>query len=45
VQFVKHEKLEAAAVLDDTPIDRFVAREDQLQHHEVGQQDVGRRCV
>jgi hypothetical protein len=43
MRVLEHEKLEATAILDDAPIDRLKAREDQRQHHEVGEQDVGRR--
>ena len=42
VQFVEHQERQTAAVIDDAAIDVFEARENQLQHHEVGEQNVGR---
>lgn len=34
-------KIDAAAVGEDLPIARVVPRHQQLEHHEVGEQDVG----
>ena len=42
VQFVQNQEFEALAMIDHAPVDFLVTREDQLQHHEVGQQYVRR---
>lgn len=42
MKFVENEKLQSAAVIDHAAVDVLVSREDQLQHHEVSQQNVGR---
>jgi hypothetical protein len=42
VQLVEHQKFQPKAVIDHAPIDVLETRQDQLQHHEVGEQDVGR---
>ena len=42
VEFVQHQELQPATVVDHAAVDVFEAREDQLQHHEVGEQNVRR---
>ena len=42
VQFVQHQEFQALAMLDHAPVHVLETGQDQLQHHEVGEQDVGR---
>ena len=42
VQFVQDQKLQTLAMLDHSPIHVLIAGQNQLEHHEVGEQDVGR---
>ena len=40
VEFVENEEPKALAVADDTSVDVFLPRHEQLEHHEVGEEDV-----
>src|SRR5690606_40519156 len=42
VEFVENQILQASAVVHNQTVRFLIASEDQLQHHEVGQQDVRR---
>ena len=42
VQLIQHQEFQTLAMLDHPPIHVLIAGQNQLQHHEVGQQDVGR---
>jgi len=42
VQLVQYQKAQVRAVVDHLAVERILAGEQQLQHHEIGQQDVGR---
>ena len=41
VKLVEHEEIEALGIGDDGPVERVLPRHQQLEHHEVGEQDVG----
>ena len=42
MQLIQHQELKSLAVFHHAPIHFVEAREDVLQHHEVGEQDIGR---
>ena len=42
VQLIEHDEPQAAAVLDDLPVEIVLPRHQQFEHHEVGEQDVRR---
>jgi len=42
MQLVQHQELKTGTVVHHLPVDVLIAGEDQLQHHEVGQQNVRR---
>jgi hypothetical protein len=42
VQLIEHEERQAFAVPDHVTIDFILTRHQVLEHHEVGEQDVGR---
>jgi hypothetical protein len=42
VELVEHEEAQARAVADDLAVDLVLPRHEQLEHHEVGEQDVWR---
>ena len=42
VQFVQNQEAQARAVADDPAVDLLLPRHEELEHHEVGEQDVRR---
>jgi len=43
VQLVEHQEFETLAVLDHLSVEWLLPGEQKLQHHEIGQQDIGGR--
>ena len=42
VQLIEHDEPQAAAILDDLPVQIVLPRHEQFEHHEVGKQNVRR---
>ena len=44
MELIQHQELQTTTMFDHAPVDFLITRKDELQHHEVGQQDVWRVC-
>ncbi len=43
MQLVENDEIETLGILDDGPVERVLPRHQELEHHEIRQQDIGLR--